>query len=62
MALIANANRDPKKKASPFTAFDFSPYGEEMRKELEPVIPTRGVHVLKTVFVDSLKGKGGGRR
>lgn len=28
MALIANVNRDPKKKASPFRAADFNPFRE----------------------------------
>ena len=28
MALIANCNRDPKRKSSPFAGDDFNPYAE----------------------------------
>ena len=39
MSLMANANRNPKKKPSPYKPSDFNPYTEE--KEKTPQGPTK---------------------
>jgi len=53
LAMIANVNRNPKKRAKPFTPMDFSPY---KRKMANPNIP------LTADAVSSLKGLVGGRK
>jgi len=47
LALIANTNRDKRKKPTPFTPADFNPWSK--RKDIR--IPVKGVRVLKQVFV-----------
>lgn len=34
-SVIANVNRDPKKKAQPFSASDFMPYREQQRSDAD---------------------------
>ncbi len=46
MALIANCNRDPKKRKKPFVPADFDPF----RKPVKP--PKVSIRVLKDVFID----------
>lgn len=46
MSLIANAHRDPKKTRS-FKPADFDPFSARNK-----TVPTVGVGVLKTVFID----------
>lgn len=63
LAMIANANRDPK-KSRPFVPGDFNPLIERKRTN-EPVIQV-GIEVLKDVFIDGrlptvLKGADGER-
>jgi len=63
LAMIANANRDPK-KTRPFVPNDFNPLIERKRKS-EPVIQV-GIEVLKDVFINGrlptvLKGANGER-
>ena len=49
LSMIANANRDPKKKPSPFKAEDFNPWAHEDRDKRPPRVRA-GVEALK-VFV-----------
>ena len=58
LALIANTNRDKKRKPTPFVPADFDPWS----KNRDVRIPTKGVKVLKQVFVDSRKFDSGSRR
>lgn len=52
MALIANVNRDPKKKRQPYKPRDFDPWqGEDGKKNKPPQID---LSVLRTVFVDGI--------
>jgi hypothetical protein len=51
MALIANVNRDPKKRSA-FQPADFNPFIKQKRL---PITMT-GVRILKTVFVDNRPG------
>jgi hypothetical protein len=55
MALIANANRDPK-KGRVFHPRDFNPYQALHRSSDEPVMQV-GIEVLKSVFVDRRPGE-----
>lgn len=48
MALIANVNRDPKRRSTPFTANDFNPYA----KRVEPQRIKVKFSALKSIFVD----------
>jgi len=53
LALIANANRDPKKRRA-FRPSDFNPYARGRGREGLPI--TKGtIGVLKTVFVKNRK-------
>ncbi|MBM3982765.1 MAG: hypothetical protein FJ304_21340 [Planctomycetes bacterium] len=54
LALLANANRDPK-KTRPFRPGDFNPH---LRRK-EPIAAKVGIAVLKQVFVDRPRGIGG---
>lgn len=55
MALIANCNRDPKKKNRPFQPRDFNPY---MQKKNVLRLPKKeAFSILKTVFIDRDKKK-----
>lgn len=49
LAMIANANRNPKKKPSPFKPEEFFPYKAE---ESKPIQKTNDLSILKSVFVD----------
>lgn len=53
LAMLANANRDPK-KGRPFKPADFSPYPRKAREGAEePERPMRAdIRILKAVFVD----------
>ena len=51
LAMIANANRDPKKKKSPYKPADFNPMLAE-RKTAGIPLTTENIGILKTVFVD----------
>lgn len=48
MALIANANRDPKRTKA-FKPADFNPFEQEKK----PVVKTKDLSILKKVFVDN---------
>jgi len=55
MALLANINRDPKKKSSPFKPADFDPYVHLDRKAAGRTFDDRlpgSIDTLITVFVD----------
>ena len=54
LAMIANCNRDPKKKATPYTPDDFNP----MAARTKAAEPTVSVADLKTMFG---RGKGQGQ-
>jgi hypothetical protein len=56
LALLANIHRDPKKSRA-FSPADFNPYHAQTPKVVEPKLPD--LSLLKTVFVDNPKGKGG---
>lgn len=56
LALLANAHRDPK-RAQAFRPSDFNPY--ELRAKETPAPKTKNLSILKTVFVDNPKPKGG---
>ena len=49
MALVANANRDPKRKPTPFKPADFNPYALRRSSGLPLTADTIGV--LRQVFV-----------
>jgi len=55
LALIANTNRDKKRKPTPFVPADFNPWS----KKRDVRIPVKGVRVLKQVFVDGRKSQPG---
>lgn len=48
LALIANANRDPRKKPSPFKAADFDPYVRRDRRD--EAIEVTDMAVLREAF------------
>ncbi len=50
MALIANCNRDPKRRRQPFQPREFHPYLRGRRKP-PPAVTTRDLSVLRSVFV-----------
>lgn len=52
MALIANAHRDPKKRAA-FTPADFHPL--ERNRKKHTVLRGQDLSILKSVFVDPQK-------
>lgn len=54
MALTANCHRDPKRRAQPFRAGDFSPYGEAAAKR-EPDIKAP-ISVLKMFLPKDKRG------
>ena len=49
-AMIANANRDPKKKPSPFTPDDFNPMVGKDRKAGAVVVDKANIGDLKEMF------------
>jgi len=56
LALLANAHRDPKRTQA-FRPSDFNPY--ELGKGQTAALKTKDLSILKTVFVDNPKPKGG---
>ena len=49
LTLLANANRDPKKKQRPFHPADFHPYQKGWKR---PAVPkTKDLSILKALFV-----------
>jgi hypothetical protein len=60
LALLANVNRDPKKRRKPFVPGDFSPYppgpGEGGKApSVRPgsvLLTAANIDILKTVFID----------
>ena len=52
LCLLANCNRDPKKKRHPWHPFDFHPYAKRYgwRKPAPP--KTKDLSILKVLFVD----------
>ena len=58
MALIANANRDPKKHG-PFKPGDFDP---TQKAKHEPVVEKADIGVLKQVFIDRNDPQGGNQK
>ena len=50
LAMIANVNRDPKKKPSPFNPADFNPYGRKRKPGV--AVTAQNMGILKRVFVD----------
>ena len=61
LAMIANANRDPKKKPTPFRPDDFSPYGGK-RARSGIRLEAGNIELLRTVFVDAPAGQAGQAR
>jgi len=55
LSMLFNANRDPKKTA-PKTPVDFNPYPPE-KDEKRPLVKTKDLSILKTVFVDNWPGR-----
>jgi len=54
LAMLANANRDPKKKPSPFRPEDFNPWaGRERRRKRAAV--KGGIEMLKVFVIDKEK-------
>ena len=49
-AMIANANRDPKKKPSPFQPDDFNPMARKDRKAGAVVVDENTIDDLKMMF------------
>jgi len=49
-AMIANANRDPKKKPSPFQPDDFNPLARKDRKAGAVVVDENTIGGLKAMF------------
>lgn len=56
LALLANAHRDPKRTQA-FRPSDFNPY--ELSKGQTQAPKTNDLSILKTVFVNNTKPKGG---
>jgi hypothetical protein len=52
--ILANAWRDEKRRAAPFTAVDFHPYRDRLQQVDRPVVDdvTDDLSILKRVFVD----------
>lgn len=49
-AMIANANRDPRKKPSPFQPDDFNPLAKRDRKAGAVVVDDETIGDLRTMF------------
>lgn len=51
LCLLANVNRDTKKKPTPFTPADFNPYADDRtaQRQSQPAI-RGGVGILKAIF------------
>lgn len=49
LALIANANRDQKRRSEPFSPDDFNPFAVQRREE---PIARVGVDMLRRLFID----------
>lgn len=56
-AMIANANRDPKKKPSPFQPDDFNPLAKRDRKAGAVIVDDETIGDLKVMFAQ-MGGKG----
>lgn len=56
MALIANANRDPKRKPTPFSADDFMPDYDEGYVYVEPMSPEETLEIVRAL-AEGLGGK-----
>ncbi len=51
VAMIAEVNRDSKRRSRPFTATEFHPYhGKKFSRGIR--LKTGNLHILKSVFVD----------
>ena len=49
LAMLANANRDPKKKPRPYQPNDFNPFARRAAKQRP--LPPAPVSILKEIFV-----------
>jgi hypothetical protein len=58
LALIANANRDPKKRHQPYQPKDFHPFSARNKDETIRMSQADAFATLKAVFVDRRKSKG----
>ena len=56
LAMLANANRDRKKKPMPFKPVDFSPYEAKQKSGVQ--MNARNIGLLKSVFVDRRTQRG----
>ena len=56
MALVANVNRDPRKRRKPFQPDDFIPPAYKARRE-KPAVIKAGFGVLKMIFCRSTGDK-----
>ncbi len=54
LAMLANVNRDPKKRA-PFSASDFNPCRKPLNRK--PVSKKEAFSILKAVFVDKERSR-----
>ena len=59
-AMIANANRDPHKKPSPFQPDDFNPLVQRDRKASAVVVDEHTIGDLRAMFVGGDGGVAGG--
>ena len=58
LALIANANRDPKKRREPFTSDDFHPLREKKSKRGRGIpITGKNIHLLRALVPKRAKPK-----
>jgi len=55
MCLLANINRDPKKRRDPYTPDDFNPMADRTKRSEEPVMRA-GVEIFKRLFIDKPGG------
>jgi hypothetical protein len=56
--ILANAWRDEKRRAAPFTAVDFHPYRDRLEQFDRPVMDdvADNLSILKRIFVDHPRG------
>jgi hypothetical protein len=56
--ILANAWRDEKRRAAPFTAVDFHPYRDRLTQPNPTIVDdvTDDLSILKRVFVDQPRG------
>ena len=53
LSMMANANRDPKKRRRPFNPLDFHPYATaSCRRAASATETTKDLSILKALFVD----------